>query len=247
MKMLPSYSAPTGGQLSGKMLADYRESGVLILEGFVSASRCQELREHTVEIINAFDPAEVKHIFSAMEQTQLGDSYFEESGDKIRFFFEGDAFDEKGALRQSKEDSLNKMGHAMHDLDPVFDRFSRTPELAAVVESLGYQEPVILQSMYIFKPPSPFPTLFRHQLCFVVHCRAKSQQTPSFWPYRLITYNGSRATNRAVGNSKETRQHFRRRRRPDRAKGCRQSAKMRLTEPKSRTLINNSIDCLRPA
>jgi phytanoyl-CoA hydroxylase len=41
----------------------------------------------------------------------------------------------------------------MHDLDPVFDAFSRTPELAAVVDSLNYAEPVILQSMYIFKPP----------------------------------------------------------------------------------------------
>ena len=45
------------------------------------------------------------------------------------------------------------MGHAMHDLDPVFDAFSHTPELAALVDSLGYQEPGVIQSMYIFKPP----------------------------------------------------------------------------------------------
>jgi phytanoyl-CoA hydroxylase len=45
------------------------------------------------------------------------------------------------------------MGHAMHDLDPVFDAFSRTPELAAVAKSIGFEDPVILQSMYIFKPP----------------------------------------------------------------------------------------------
>ncbi|MCH8073923.1 MAG: phytanoyl-CoA dioxygenase family protein, partial [Proteobacteria bacterium] len=112
------------------MVADFHDAGVLIVEGFVSIERCRQLREHTLELIDAFDPADVKHVFSAMEQTQLGDKYFEESGDKIRFFFESDAFDEKGELRQSKEDSLNKMGHAMHDLDPVFDAFSRTPELA---------------------------------------------------------------------------------------------------------------------
>ncbi len=163
MSNIPIYAAPADGKLTAAMVADFRDAGVLILEGFVPASRCRELREHTVEMINAFDPAEVKHVFSAMEQTQLGDKYFEESGDKIRFFFESDAFDGNGELRQSKEDSLNKMGHAMHDLDPVFDAFSRTSELAAAVDSLGYEEPVILQSMYIFKPPRIGGEVYCHQ------------------------------------------------------------------------------------
>jgi len=163
MSSIPTYSAPQEGRLTPEMVVDFRNAGVLILEDFVSAKACQELREHTVEMIDAFDPAEVKHVFSAMEQTQLGDKYFEESGDKIRFFFESDAFDGNGELRQSKEDSLNKMGHAMHDLDAVFDEFSRTPKLAATVDSLGYEEPVILQSMYIFKPPRIGGEVYCHQ------------------------------------------------------------------------------------
>jgi phytanoyl-CoA hydroxylase len=121
------------------------------------------LRRHTLELIDAFDSADARHVFSAMQQTQLGDSYFEESGDKIRFFFENDAFDERGGLIQAKENSLNKIGHAMHDLDPVFDEFSRTPELAAAVDSLGYSDPVILQSMYIFKPPRIGGEVYCHQ------------------------------------------------------------------------------------
>lgn len=153
MNELPSYPAPEGGFLSEEMIRDFRESGVLVLEGFVSADACRKLRVQVRELINDFDPASVRSVFSAMEQTQLGDKYFEESGDKIRFFFEQDAFDENGDLKQSKENSLNKIGHAMHDLDPVFDAFSRTEDLANVVDSLGYDDPVILQSMYIFKPP----------------------------------------------------------------------------------------------
>jgi phytanoyl-CoA hydroxylase len=153
MKKLPAYPAPADGKLSDAMLADFRDAGVLTLEGFVSPERCLELRERMLQMIDEFDPADVKHVFSAVEQTQLGDRYFEESGDKIRYFFEKDAFDANGELIQPKEESLNKVGHAMHDLDPVFDAFSRTPELAAVVKSLGYKEPLILQSMYIFKPP----------------------------------------------------------------------------------------------
>ena len=163
MSSIPTYQAPENGQLTPAMVADFRAAGVLILEGFVSSEQCEKLRQRTLEMIDDFDPAEVKHVFSAMEQTQLGDRYFEESGDKIRFFFESDAFDENGELQQPKEESLNKIGHAMHDLDPVFDEFSRTPELAAAVESLGFAEPLLLQSMYIFKPPRIGGEVYCHQ------------------------------------------------------------------------------------
>lgn len=163
MSKIPTYTAPADGKLTAEMVADFRHAGVLIVTGFVSTERCRKLREHTLDLIDAFDPSDVKHVFSAMEQTQLGDKYFEESGDKIRFFFEHDAFDDDGNLTQSKEDSLNKMGHAMHDLDPVFDAFSRTAKLAATVASLGYDDPVLLQSMYIFKPPHIGGEVYCHQ------------------------------------------------------------------------------------
>jgi len=64
-----------------------------VLQDFVSKSACRQLRERTIELIDEFAPSSVRSIFSAMEQTQLGDAYFEESGDKIRFFFEQDAFE----------------------------------------------------------------------------------------------------------------------------------------------------------
>ncbi len=145
------------------MVEAFKSDGVVVLRDFVSESACQQLRDRALKLVNEFDANSVRSIFSAMEQTQLGDGYFEESGDKIRFFFEHGAFDDDGNLRQPKEDSLNKMGHAMHDLDPVFDSFSRTPELAAIVDSLGYDDPIILQSMYIFKPPRIGGEVYCHQ------------------------------------------------------------------------------------
>ena len=160
---IKSFVAPEGGDLTPDMIKLFRRDGVIVLQDFVSESACRRLRDRTLELVSEFDADSVRSIFSAMEQTQLGDSYFEESGDKIRFFFEYDAFDDDGNLRQSKENSLNKMGHAMHDLDPVFDAFSRTPELAAIVESLGYDDPIILQSMYIFKPPRIGGEVYCHQ------------------------------------------------------------------------------------
>ncbi len=160
---LQRFSAPQDGRLSKDMIDAFERDGVIVLPDFVSTSECRRLMERTLKLVDEFDPGSVRSVFSAMEQSQLGDRYFEESGDKIRFFFEHDAFDDDGNLTQSKEDSLNKMGHAMHDLDPVFDAFSRTAKLAATVASLGYDDPVLLQSMYIFKPPHIGGEVYCHQ------------------------------------------------------------------------------------
>jgi phytanoyl-CoA hydroxylase len=48
------------------------------------------------------------------------DTYFLDSASQINYFFEEKAFNETGQLQQPKELSINKIGHAMHDLDPVF-------------------------------------------------------------------------------------------------------------------------------
>lgn len=161
------------------MLAAFHESGVIILEDFVPVEECSVLKARALKLVDEFDPADVRSVFSTTDQTQLDDRYFIESGDKIRFFLEKDAFDESGALRQAKENSLNKMGHAMHDLDPVFDRFSRTPELAAIASSVGFSDPAIIQSMYIFKPPKIGGEVVCHQDSTYIYTEPES--CVGFW------------------------------------------------------------------
>jgi phytanoyl-CoA hydroxylase len=86
-------------------------------------------------------------------QRHAQDSWFLDSGDKVRFFFEPDPFDGQGRLRQAKELSINKVGHALHDLDPAFAAFSRDRRLADVAQAIDMERPLLLQSMYIFKQP----------------------------------------------------------------------------------------------
>jgi phytanoyl-CoA hydroxylase len=161
------------------MLDAFKDAGVLVLRDFVSVDACEALRERAAELVAEFDPSQVRSVFSTTKQTQLDDSYFIDSGDKIRFFLEDDAFDDSGSLRQDKEHSLNKMGHAMHDLDPVFDRFSRTPELAEVARRVGFSEPAILQSMYIFKPPNIGGEVVCHQDSTYIYTEPES--CVGFW------------------------------------------------------------------
>jgi len=163
MNSLPTYRAPEGGRLTDAMVRAFNDAGVLILEDFVDPVACDELRARTLELVESFDPADYRSVFSTTDQGHLTDRYFIESGDKIRFFLERDAFDESGRLRDRKENCLNKMGHAMHDLDPVFDRFSHGPDLAEITARLGNTSPAIIQSMYIFKPPRIGGEVVSHQ------------------------------------------------------------------------------------
>ena len=176
---IPAFDAPSGGRLTTDMLDAYRAAGVLVLRDFVSVGACNDLRDRARELVDAFDPSGVRSVFSTTGQEQLDDSYFIESGDKIRFFLEKDAFDENGGLQQAKEHSLNKMGHAMHDLDPVFDAFSRTPELAEVARCVGFDDPKILQSMYIFKPPKIGGEVLWHQDSTYIYTEPES--CVGFW------------------------------------------------------------------
>ncbi len=134
-------------------LRRYESHGFLVLKDFVSAESCDRLRAQAETLVHDFDPRGLASIFSTREQNRLSDDYFLESGDKIRFFFEEDAFLPDGTLRQDKERSINKIGHALHDLDPVFKAFSRTPAICELVRNLGIENPQLLQSMYIFKQP----------------------------------------------------------------------------------------------
>jgi phytanoyl-CoA hydroxylase len=138
--------------LTPEQLEAYARDGFLVLEDFVAGEECDRLRERAEELVAAFEPETVS-IFSTREQTRTSDDYFLESGDRVRFFFEEDAFDAAGRLTKEKARAINKIGHALHDLDPAFARFSRTTALASLVASLGYERPLLVQSMYLFKQP----------------------------------------------------------------------------------------------
>ena len=145
------------------MKSFWDDNGFLIFDNFYSNLECEKLRIRASELIKNFDPFSHQSIFDTKNQNRVDDNYFLESGDKIRFFFEENAFDEKGNLTNSIELLINKIGHAMHDLDPIFYQFSHRADLNDIAKGLKINNPKLLQSMYIFKQPKIGGEVVAHQ------------------------------------------------------------------------------------
>lgn len=151
--------------LSETQLRQFNEDGYLIIPDFLTPERVATLRGRVSDMLRDFDlDSHPMTRFSTGEKSaHVGDAYFLESNDKVRFFFEEGAFDDAGVLCRPKERAINKIGHALHDLDPDFRAVSLNSETAGIARALGYVDPRVLQSMIICKQPEIGGAVPSHQ------------------------------------------------------------------------------------
>ncbi len=149
--------------LTTEQTKSYQQNGYLVLEQCFSDEQMDLLKNSATEIVANFDPNSTRAVFSTEDHSKTRDNYFLSSGDKVRCFFEEDAFDDKGELKQDKSLSINKIGHALHQLVPEFKTFSHCEKIKNIALDLGLQRPQIHQSMYIFKQPKIGGVIRWHQ------------------------------------------------------------------------------------
>ena len=132
----------------------YQQQGWLVLPNFKPAAELAALRARAAQMVDAFDADAHRATFSTSDQARRSAAReFLASAEGIECFFEPEALDAAGQLQVPKAQAINKIGHALHELDPVFERFSRHPDLAELASDLGLHAPQVWQSMLIFKQP----------------------------------------------------------------------------------------------
>ena len=165
--------------MNADMIEFWKDNGYLIIENFKTNEECDELIKRSKELIEEQDFNNQQSVFDTISQTHNDDNYFLESGDKIRFFFEEKANLSENNIKTNKQYIVNKIGHALHDLDHKFINFSRTEDLDNIAKAIGFKDPLLLQSMYIFKQPKIGGEVVCHQdSTFLI---TEPESTVGFW------------------------------------------------------------------
>ena len=138
--------------LSTEQIQHFEENGYIVIEKFWDDSTCDGLRLRMKEILGSLDLKDPSagSVFTTNDQHRKSDDYFLNSGRSISFFWEERAWVD-GQLQRSPEECINKVGHGLHELDSEFERVSYDARIGSICRDLGLQNPLAVQSMYIFK------------------------------------------------------------------------------------------------
>mmetsp|Transcript_4792 Transcript_4792/g.7248 ORF Transcript_4792/g.7248 Transcript_4792/m.7248 type:complete len:288 (+) Transcript_4792:268-1131(+) len=149
--------------LTEKAVEKFEEEGFLVIENFWGSEKVSEAKNSISEVIKFSDLNESQTIFSTKQSKQANDEYFLTSGDKVRIFWEETAFENDFVNTNDKSKLINKIGHAIHDLVPSFEKLSYDTKIGDICKDLGMKKPLISQSMYIFKQPKIGSEVRPHQ------------------------------------------------------------------------------------
>ena len=140
--------------LSADQIKNYNEQGFIVMDEVIPLYEIEAIKKRANKMVNQWAEDSPDHVFTTNDNDRSDDSYFLDSAEQIKCFFEEEAFNEQGQLVQDRALCINKIGHALHELDPVFNAFSHQKLLGDILFDIGMVTPQIRQSMYIFKQPN---------------------------------------------------------------------------------------------
>lgn len=164
-----------------RVCESFQESGFAIMENFFTETELADMRNECAKLIQQFDPATDPGSVFVAGSSQTFEQYFLESNDKVRYFMESNAWDKtNNRLAVDKELCLNKIGHALHWHNSIFKRITFDQRFKSLVKTLKMMDPVIVQSMIIFKNPFIGSEVPAHQDASYLYCTPKPNVV-GFW------------------------------------------------------------------
>lgn len=139
--------------LTSSQLNQFHQEGFIVVENLATYSECDALRNRAIELVQDFDISRLKNYIAENTDNTSWEDYYYKKQEKICFFFEKEAFLPDGSLRFSKELSIQKISYALHLEDQIFKEFVNSAKLSLLIAELGVKDPLILQSMFLFKQP----------------------------------------------------------------------------------------------
>ena len=149
-------------ELTPALKTQWERDGYLVLPKFAGPSDVAALLDRAATLVAGAEADAVAKAaegqessvprFSTTRQEAVtaadGAARFAASAGGVEFFFEDDDGAPSNAAAPPR---VNKIGHALHDVDETFRRFSRSQRMTSLVRSLGFDCPAPVQSMYICK------------------------------------------------------------------------------------------------
>jgi len=162
-------TVPSENDTRSKQCQFFDTNGFIKVEGVSNAAERESLQKQMKSLADRWDPTSGIDSFGTddKENSARGD-YFLESASKVHFFAEASALVEgkkelKPEFQNDKMEALNKAGHAMHMIPGAFQDYARSSKIKNLVLNLGWEDPVVPQSMYIFKQRKIGAVVTSHQ------------------------------------------------------------------------------------
>ncbi|XP_071443301.1 phytanoyl-CoA dioxygenase domain-containing protein 1-like [Hetaerina americana] len=158
--------------MTDTLVEKFLQDGFVVLEDFLSNEDVDELRKAGEKLAENI-PDNHTHVFKSGDDKKR-DEYFLDSADQVSYFYEASAVENGNISATLNGDSgngetggpknlLNKVGHALHKHNPVFRRAAASTPVREICYRLGLNDPVITQSMYIYKNPKIGGEVLPHQ------------------------------------------------------------------------------------
>ena len=160
-----------------KAIEEFNRNGFVLIPDFLTDDEVKELKTTVEKMVDEMDISKERLKTDSTTRPNID----VDAADKIKFFFEEKAFDKNGNLQMDKHRALFRIGFALHALEPTFKKVTFSDKVKTLVNELGYSEPCVAQSMYIFKNPEVGCRQIPHQDATYLHALGDEIREIGLW------------------------------------------------------------------